>query len=74
MCGIHVFGFVVCVFPHVGSRFFIFLRLEIRFFCIDLWLGLFPNVFVPFSALISKLKIIFVFPNDLEERPHSLGC
>ena len=74
VCGGHLFGFDVCVLSQVGSRFFIFLRIESCFFCIDLWLGLFPNVFVAFSPLITKLKIIFVLPNDLEERPCSLGC
>ena len=67
------FWVVLCVFfPHVAV-ISSFPMLWIRF-CNDMWLVFSPNVFVAFSTLISKLKIIFELSSDLEERPRSLGC
>ena len=51
-----------------------FLEAENFIFVILLWLGFFPNDFCCISPMFSKLKIVFVFPDDLEERPHPLGC
>ena len=66
---------VCCVcFPSRGQSFLHFPQAGNSFFCNDLWLGFFPNDFCCISPLFSKLKIIFVFPNDLEERLCSLGC
>ena len=68
------FWVVVCVFsPHMGSHFFILLGCGFVFVMICGWVSS-PNVFVTFSPLIAKLKIVFELPIELEERPHSLGC
>ena len=65
---------VVCVFfPHMGSHFFILLGCGFVFVMICGWVSS-PNIFVAFSPLIAKLKIIFELPSDLEERPCFLGC
>ena len=73
-CEIHNFGFVVYMFPSCGKSFFIFLEAENFIFVMFLWLGLFPNDFCCISPMFSKLKIIFVFPSNLEERPNPIGC
>ena len=70
MCGSHVVGFVVCVVPHVGNGFFIFLGMGICF-CNDLWLGLFPHDFCYISPSSSKMGFVLVMPSGLRKRPRS---
>ena len=65
---------LLCVFYLTWEVVYSFSSCREFCFCDDLCLGFFPNVFVAFSPLISKLKIVFALPNNLEERPRFFGC
>ena len=71
MCEIHDFGFVVYFFLS-WIVVLHFARVWEFCFCDVLMVGFFPNVFCCIFPIFTKMKIIFLLPNDFEERPHPL--
>ena len=64
---------LLCISSSRGQSFFILLESE-NFVCDALMVGFFPNVLCCIFPMFTKLKIVFVLPNDFEERPHPLEC